>query len=143
MEENESYKWVGSKNGIAGVAWISLVVDPYAYNEIIEEYVPQEYPNFPYDDWKLSARNGIKYALSFCDAHWKVSIKNMVGHILHTNSCMVAYTAARALWNKIGYIPAASEINKLETFVYNNWDNREQLVAVLETLTLIRLEDCA
>jgi hypothetical protein len=125
MLQNQPYKWSSIKKGIGGFAWISLEVRPSDHNEIVEAYVPQDYLNMPYEDWKNSARNAIEYGLKQVTGQWQVTIKNIEGHILHTNAAMVAYASLRAFWEQVAFIPSNLELERLEGFVYSHWEKRE------------------
>lgn len=138
MQKEQPYKWIGFNKGSHGVAWITLKVVASDINEIIDAYLPQEHPNFPFDFWKCSARNGIIYGLKRVPNCWRVDIIDMKAHPCHTNSTIIAYASLRAFWEKVGYNPKKAELEQLERFVYENWGNTEHAVADLETFTLTK-----
>ena len=120
------------------MAAILLFVVPAEYNQIIEDYLIQEYPNQPYEYWRKSAINGVSYGIATSGKKWKVVLKDIVGHPVHTNSPIVCYTAFRAFRDFIGLPVLASEAQPLEAFVYEHWKRRDTTVADLATMTLIK-----
>ncbi|PSL33315.1 hypothetical protein [Chitinophaga ginsengisoli] len=132
-DENDSFRWKISKNGIRSVAFVNIEVfpNPQGRNEIEEHYsgkgfvsqgYMEEIPAIGYDSWKLAARNGLQYAFSLITTHWTVRIHKIEGRsVTDTNPTVVGYTVLLAFLDKIGFRIDREQTDMFEAFVLNSW----------------------
>ncbi len=79
-----------------------------------------------YEDWKLGAIEGVKYALDICShPNYGVSIKKIEGLTTDTTPTVVGIATAYAIWNAIGYNVPEDVVKALEEKVAREYDRKE------------------
>jgi len=82
----------------------------------------EEVPEEGYEDWKLGAYEGIKYALDRCDCpQYGVVVRRITGVMTDTNPILVGLAAADAVWIALGFKPPRLEAEWHKHLGLSSW----------------------
>jgi hypothetical protein len=130
----QPFRWVGFKDGIGLVAWVTIEVLPSDNNHVyFETSLLEDSYQSP---WKDAVLYGILYGLGHLPTSHRVSVKEITATRTDTNFTVAAYAALRAVWLECSYQPDIEEIERLERFVYSTWRENLKAMPNFKTLTL-------
>jgi len=138
MQINPPYSWNGIKNGIFRIAKISLDIRRSEHAHITWDIKPNLHEYAIPTVWLKAAQKGIEYGQNKVSEKYIVLIQDIIGTYVDSNTSVIAYTSLRAFWQAISFTPDAIEIERLESFVYENWHIDDPLIPDFEKLELTK-----
>ncbi|MET0944892.1 MAG: hypothetical protein ABWY22_05760 [Flavobacterium sp.] len=126
------FRWMKIKNGRLHLAVVNLNIQKNGTgNKIIENYPEGKICNNSIDvgingfeDWKIALKAGLKFAASFSQDFWTITINEVSGKpFMDTIPTIVGYTGILAFIEQANVVISNEIIQEIEEFVYSSWYN--------------------